>query len=151
MLLKSNNPRKAKHDKISWLAHFCAYVFIILNYHYYYYYYYYSFYIRKDFNFRVRLQEGGKGGGAIIICASDKSVLSSCLCLCCFRALGCCFETLNPSFSEKYIWLALSGLRILRRTTVRGGRGGVGGGGGHNEGSSSPSFSASFCQPLCLA
>lgn len=66
------------------------------------------------------MQEGG-GWGAIIICASDKSVLCFLLCLWCFRALGWCFETLrhagpSPSFSEKGVHPALSGPRILRRT-----------------------------------
>ena len=57
----------------------------------------------------------------IIICASDKSVLSFLLCLWRFKALGWCFETLrhagpSPYFSEKYVRLALSGRWILRRT-----------------------------------
>lgn len=79
------------------------------------------------------MQEGGgRGGwGAIIICASDKSVLSFLLCLWRFRALGWCFETLrragpSPSFSEKCVRLALSGLPDLKKNTVLGGGGEVG-------------------------
>ena len=67
----------------------------------------------------MELQEGA-GWGTIIICASERSVLSLLLCLGCYRALGWCFETRHagpsPSFSEKCVRVVLSGLPVLRRT-----------------------------------